>query len=383
MKVGFILGSGVSIPSGGPTTDNLTKRVLNGSEVYRHTDGVYCLLAKPAQPEVQRIKDLLSYLCSRAKTFFANNKTSDREPNYEDIYYLCSQLADAVNEFENPAVSEFLDEVKRQFLLKPLGPTAQFQADQLLVEARRYIRFIIANELRHLTPVGNTLSAIMDSIRDDTVSEVWILTLNHDTLVETMLSNAGIEFQNGFRSIHSALSEWDAKTRFSGSSKVRLVKMHGSVNWYSGRRPPSLASSTFMSTEQVTENTWDGVTRFPHNPEFLIGTFNKMLDYTIGIYADLFCTFRTALKRIDTLVVSGYSFGDKGINASVAEWARQGPGQRMLVVSPDASQYRDTARGAIRRLFDNPNSEPKTWNRNFDDTRWRDISRWRRNGLRT
>ena len=50
-------------------------------------------------------------------------------------------------------------------------------------------------------------------------------------------------------------------------------------------------------------------------PEMLIGTFDKMLEYTMGIYADLFAGFRAGLRRLDILVISGYSFSDKGVNA--------------------------------------------------------------------
>jgi len=52
----------------------------------------------------------------------------------------------------------------------------------------------------------------------------------------------------------------------------------------------------------------------------LVGGFNKILNYTGGVFADLFCAFRSALYRTTELVISGYGFGDKGVNRAIIEW---------------------------------------------------------------
>ena len=41
IKVAFLLGAGVSIPAGLPSTVQITEQVLSGAGVIRHTDGNY------------------------------------------------------------------------------------------------------------------------------------------------------------------------------------------------------------------------------------------------------------------------------------------------------------------------------------------------------
>ena len=96
----------------------------------------------------------------------------------------------------------------------------------------------------------------------------------------------------------------------------------------------------------------------------------------MGIYADLFCCFRAALRNTGRLIISGYSFGDKGVNATISEWLRQDSTRRVLIVSPSASRYRKTARGAIRRLFEDCRAQIKSKNTKFENVRWNEIRAW-------
>ena len=52
----------------------------------------------------------------------------------------------------------------------------------------------------------------------------------------------------------------------------------------------------------------------------LVGTFNKVSEYSQGIFRELHYRFRRTLHKADQLVVCGYSFGDKGINSEIIEW---------------------------------------------------------------
>jgi hypothetical protein len=45
--------------------------------------------------------------------------------------------------------------------------------------------------------------------------------------------------------------------------------------------------------------------------EMLLRSFNKMLDYSGGIFADLFYAFRESLRASNHLLVSAYGFRDK------------------------------------------------------------------------
>jgi hypothetical protein len=87
-------------------------------------------------------------------------------------------------------------------------------------------------------------------------------------------------------------------------------------------------------------------------PLFLTGTFNKILSYGTGVYADQHSRFHRALTSADALVVIGYGFHDKAINARIVAWAER-PGQRkMVVVHRDPDRLGAGARGAIRGKWD-------------------------------
>lgn len=148
MKLGFLFGAGVSIAGGSPTTSKLTETVLSNKNVLRHSDGTYFLgaedhtgLSRPS--DLQEIRDFLAFLERHANTFFLKEKEKRRKANYEDLYYLVTQLADAVDEYENPAVSGLLRCAQRRF------PSRSPSFD-LFKEARQYIKGIVSDILRKL-----------------------------------------------------------------------------------------------------------------------------------------------------------------------------------------------------------------------------------------
>ena len=119
-RIGVLLGAGVSGP---PSTNDLTQIVLDGENVHRYSDGTY-FVSQQDHPGIQdadgidRIRDCLAFLQDHTNRFYAENE--ERVANYEDLYYVVSQLADAQDEFENPAVAHLLREARRRFLDPPL-----------------------------------------------------------------------------------------------------------------------------------------------------------------------------------------------------------------------------------------------------------------------
>ena len=86
-------------------------------------------------------------------------------------------------------------------------------------------------------------------------------------------------------------------------------------------------------------------------PLLLMGTFNKVAQYSQGIFLDLHYGFRSTLQEADQLVVCGYSFGDKGINSEVIEWYYAKHGRRFLVIHPNPDDLVSNARGAIQNKW--------------------------------
>ena len=387
MKVGFLFGAGVSLPCGALATDCVTDIVLRGEGVHRHvrrySDGTYFLSAEshPGLGDLEgleRIRCFLAFLKSHADKYFEKRMRGDHVADYEDLYYLVTQLTDAVDEYENPAVSDLLEAADRKFRKPRLPSHSSFPSSDLYDETRRYIKGIVSDLLSDLQPAQNHLRQIVQAATDPSVSKLEIFTLNHDRLIERSLEKAGILFSNGFAQISEDLRCWDGR-KFAGSRrKVRLSKLHGSVDWYPVRFSCGGSSRVCIATNGDVEHAHgpDGgpVVLLGHDhPEMLIGTFNKMLEYTTGIYADLFCAFRTALWALDRLVISGYSFGDKGVNTSIVEWTREDCKRRVRIIAPDASNYQNTARGAIRWLFTDCGTQITTMNTTFEKVTWQQI----------
>jgi hypothetical protein len=386
MKIGFLLGAGVSLPFA-PTTSSLTERLLRGDDVHRHSDGTYFLSKEkyPAldnQESIDRIRSLLDFLKEHADRFFGQRKVRDRRAHYEDLYYSVTQLADAIDDFENPAINELLEKAGRLFIMPPLSRGPAFQSEDLFDETRRYMKGIISHSLTALQPDQDHLRQIVHAAQDRSFSRVEIFTLNHDLLVERTLENAGIQFSNGFVNCSDDLDSWDRASFARSRIKVRLTKLHGSVDWYPMRFSPQGPSVVCIPTNGDPDHARGPNGRFaellPDRPVMLVGTFNKMMEYTMGIYADLFCAFRTALWSLDSVIVSGYSFSDKGVNASLVEWTRQNRERRLLIIAPHASDYAQTARGAIRHLFSDCGAQIEKKNEKFKDVDWNQIRAWHR-----
>ena len=184
-----------------------------------------------------------------------------------------------------------------------------------------------------------------------------IATLCHDTHVETHLKEKeGIALADGFSEKEKeGVRYWDGD--FSSNSKTPFLKLHGSVDWFLFR--PDCSSPWYDERIGIrrkgghNHTKRDAVPRMrPESiPMLLIGTFNKVADYSQGIFLDLHHRFRSTLREADLLVVCGYSFGDKGINTAVIEWYYEKRGRRLLIIHPNRDELVCNARAAIQGHF--------------------------------
>jgi hypothetical protein len=125
------------------------------------------------------------------------------------------------------------------------------------------------------------------------------------------------------------------------------------------------------------------------SPLMLVGTFNKILDYTRPFHLQQYAVMRRALLMSDALVIAGYSFRDKAVNGMITDWyyakARGSVplGRRPLVVIDPHGRSDtppETARGAIANKWLNWNEKERLTviPARFSDTDWRSI----KDGLR-
>lgn len=151
------------------------------------------------------------------------------------------------------------------------------------------------------------------------------MSLNHDLVIEKYFKNNNINYDDGFIVRNRVLPEWVGFT--DNNSKVKLCKLHGSVDWFSVLLNNSHRRSNIMKVPKgiYPERIYEidkSIDIAIGRPELLIGTFNKMWGYLHGIFEEQFYTFRKSLENSDMLLISGYGFGDKGINTKLHNWLK-------------------------------------------------------------
>lgn len=393
----FLIGSGVSCAAGLPGTAKLTHDILSPSnEVFNPFEPTETLSA---------FMQLLAEEQSRLLKRLGNN----RPVNYEDICYLAAQIADSeVGEFENAAVEAFVDKLARELMdqeerFKEPGDPAWGQEGywrervyRLAVSSVRTIKQTVARELTEEAPRPDALRGLTDAAGCGEVN-LDVFTLNHDRLLETLWNMEGISFEDGFRPVADVRSNcylaaypevtvWSAQAYDAKCSTCpSLLKLHGSIDWWSLWHP----DVDFLPPAKVKGDPLHILARPEHRagskylppaelePVILVGTFNKMLHQARGdSFLDLLCLFRRRLAFADRLVISGYGFGDKGINGIIIEWLTS-PDHRALLIDPAPEDTLDRGRGAVQSLVRaKTRGQLTTWTGGFEDFEFPEVLAW-------
>ena len=259
---------------------------------------------------------------------------------------------------ENPAVRRFVKSLRADMMplieiAKESGWHNVHSFQSLIGETRNYIADIVSNRLGAQATSQSHLDLIAHACRLGNVTS--ISTLCHDTHVESYLKDNSIPISDGFAEPEVDVRYWNGD--LSSSGKTPFLKLHGSVNWFGFC--PRHSSSGFdarigipLNGDHYHTKTKDGEFQWPIDgrPLLLIGTFNKISQYSSGIFLDLYYRFRTTLRAADKIVICGYSFGDKGINAELNNWYYEERGRQFVIIHPNPDCLIATARPAIQRI---------------------------------
>ncbi len=390
-KLVFLFGSGISIPAKFPKTAELTKKILSGDGVVRASDGIYYLSEDssgyPLTAEyIPRVKNFLLGVKREIDHYYLNM----RKTNYEDLYYLLKQILDSeLGDYDNPALNSLIVKISSEIapLLKPdeNGTKKEWTLIELTDEACKYIFDIVWHSLVKPPEQLDHLHSILDACLDEGLSHIDICTLNHDTLLEQCLNlhlaNNQIQLNDGFGPLESGSRYWDSSFFEDENIKVRLLKLHGSISWFKIHNPTEGEKVVIPPQGWDIDNVKDnqGQIQRPagRRPLFLAGTFNKMLDYTQSIFADLYCQFHKSLWKTSSLVVCGYSFHDKGINMQIAEWLFAEKQHKLLVIHSEPETLLRSARGAISNNWERywlKSHQLYTIPKMIEDVSWTEIS---------
>lgn len=157
--------------------------------------------------------------------------------------------------------------------------------------------------------------------------DAYIFTTNYDRLVEVAATSIGLQCADGFESASShPESSWNGQF----APGIRLIKLHGSVNWYEEEGSENL----FRLERGYSLPSYEY--RLTHGeralrPLMIIPTLEKSI--LKRPYAGLLTQFSDALKEIDVLVVIGNSLRDDHLRNTIVERA---PGLNIVLVNPAA-----------------------------------------------
>lgn len=252
----------------------------------------------------------------------------------------------------------------------------------IAVETTHYIADIIWHLLDKNLSQCNHLTWLIDASNDDSDVNIDIFNINHDTVLEHCLIENNIKYVDGFGKPVNDVRYWDSELfEEMTSKKIKLIKLHGSVDWfrlwshYDDRIVKSIGiplNGDFEDTKDPEGNPQDPV---ESRPIILVGTLNKMFQYTNWIYAELFSQFRKSLRDCNALVISGYSFGDNGINSSVEQWIEAEASHRVVIIHHDPDRLKDQSRPLISRSWDKWKEENKMKliSSKIEQTSWEEI----------
>jgi len=353
-RIIFLFGSGISRPAGMPLGDEITQQVLSGHGAFYYNDHDYGFgpAYGPGKPRpngfqdehVWRIVELLKALNAALQD--APRPAGCGGPNYEELFDAAVQVHHAV-QCNDPVesrwgglVARLNSELAHTWPRKP-GESRDWDLAWVAQHVMTYIECVVPHLLNRPATRLDHLGWVAKACRDQDLAGVDIFTLNHDTVLEAALRERelGGRATNGFDAGENDLCHWNPGLYHSPEMRVRLVKLHGGVNWFMFR-PIQAALPYYMAMptgkiEMMRKWKGRGGKEFwlvSPRAVFLTGIQTKINEYRNEVFKPLFSLFRDSLSACSDLVVCGYGFRDAGINRELTDWLGASGDRGMVVI---------------------------------------------------
>lgn len=282
LKVGFLLGAGASFPFGIPMMREFYERFISYIDLNRS----HCmpLVRKIAEGAAQH--DLESFIQQLEQVRAVRQGLKVLGETEGEIYQRL-ELADDLR--------GYLD----MFLIETCE---KFNDEKVTTVLSKFVQF-----------AGNRNSDIF--------------TTNYDRLVEVAATSSGVVYSDGFETGSSRPeSAWNGIF----APGIRLIKLHGSVNWYEegeSERLVRLERGYSLPSREYRLTHGERALR----PLMIIPTLEKAI--LRQPYAGLLTQFSDALKELDIFVVIGNSLRDDHLRNTVIERAS---GLQIVLINPAA-----------------------------------------------
>jgi hypothetical protein len=356
-RILFILGSGVSLQSGVPTVNDLTRKIFEADEALL-PEWFY---SENAKKEFQGIQSFIGLLKREYER-------SGKVANYEDLFSMCQKIYEYETAISTDgSIIRFRDHIYREsahlwrsykdgwyMRQAPLGALAEKAT--LMITA--CLNAILS---KFKDPKG--LDLLVETVQTLGADSVDVLTLNHDCLVEYLFDKHGIPYTCGFdpATHRDGDVDWFDEAAFESSERVRIIKLHGSCDWlrlckefdegpkawHWGRSHDKAKFRHELKDEYGTRLCDD-----PWEHSALTGSTTKTEVYTRGIFGVLSIEARKLMREHKSIICSGYGWRDNGFNWMIKEWAEIESDRKLLLL-----HQRDNMGSEFR----NPWLWPKDW----------------------
>ncbi len=349
-SINLLLGAGVSLHADMPGTWDLTDEILNKYQDWYTEMGLefkYLPKREGFEGKVDIDVDLIGKLINDINSILRNFSKRSTDPTYEDIFEAINQIISyELNQDFNLLLYPTIEYLKNNFINVKIE---KFDDCTKLIED--IIRYRLQSNGRKMKE-----KPIQDILKDKKYSEVNIFTLNFDTLIEELLDRQNIDFNDGFDIpvFDNQARIWNMNSFLNNNTNtINIYKLHGSLDW-----KKLLGSEDYFPFFKIID-----MPDYPHfksdydtiatsSNTILLGKESKLYSYNYGIFIDLLMLFYLKLQKSNTLIISGFGFGDYGINLRIIDWMMKNQSNNIICIDPGFDWIYEKSTGTYKRLFD-------------------------------
>ncbi|MCP5397263.1 MAG: SIR2 family protein [Sphingomonadaceae bacterium] len=337
MSAMFLFGAGASIDAG-------------LSDAFTLTEDIYQRLNNGYQKDAAKIFGLVVAKVI-AKKVRVGGSPFDRvnvEDVYDGIQRLASRETDILSDFVtgwDPGLALFRRRVDERDVERAFESLLNsVRADNFIGRGRVRLNLGAARPIQELlakatdTSLGDNIGPVTDSLLRALVESLEhdsqridyfgrlieiakanaadLTTLNYDLIAESSAESLRLAYDYG-------LEKWNDEKIVSfgrtSASSVRIIKLHGSINWF--------ANDDDIEVKQSEARLYRRI------PNLVFGGAGNKLRID-GPFLQLRHEFQIRLLKTNTLVVVGYSFQDEHLNSIIRRWTNTRRKAKLIVVNP-------------------------------------------------
>jgi len=309
-NLAVLLGAGCSKCAGLPLMPELTKNICDCKELSQGTIGILIFLQEKYKLSTKsNIEDYISELIDYLSII-------ERRPWKEGEV---KKIKVDDSEFTEHQISVALSEIKYKI-------ATYIDENKISIEVHKRFTNHIHKSLQKGKP------------RENFKIDYYIL--NYDTLIEDALSLEQIQYSDGF--LGGATGWWDPETLKKPESCVRVLKIHGSIDWclFKGEIYPRRVRKCVLPEDPIEKvMIWPASTKYRETQR----------DPYAQLLAIMRENFRPSSHQHLVLIIGGYSFGDSHVNYEVDKALRESDHLSIIVLSSD-----DEPKGLLKQWLNDP-----------------------------